>query len=101
MKTTSDFIWEYDTQTHAFVFTPEILDYLGVENKEAISSAKELCREVAEISILWRESVIHFTVSIGISHFSKKDSDYNGALNRADYGMYRVKKKSKNNVQWI
>jgi diguanylate cyclase (GGDEF)-like protein/PAS domain S-box-containing protein len=65
-------------------------------SKGALIIAERLRLNVANNLVEHRNYRVKFTVSIGIASLSKKDSDYENVLHRADAALYTAKDKGRN-----
>jgi len=60
--------------------------------------AQRLCKDVAELEIVFKDFSVRVTVSIGLSEMRADDSSLEVALHRADKALYQAKEGGRNSV---
>ncbi len=60
--------------------------------------AQRLCKDVAELEIVFKDFSVRVTVSIGLSEMRAEDSNLEVALHRADKALYQAKEGGRNSV---
>ena len=66
---------------------------------EALVFAKRVLQQIASAPVLVGDTVIHFTVSIGIAIMSADDIDTAAALSRSDTALYQAKDSGRNRIE--
>jgi len=75
--------------------------FYGLKKENAEVFSKKLLSDIASLEIKAEDEIVKATVSIGLSYFNEKDSDYLEALKRADEAMYTSKREGRNRVNII
>ena len=75
-----------------------VLLLTDVDKSGAVDMAERIRLAISECVIQSQDRSFHMTVSIGVSLFSKQDSNWSDALRRADQGMYQAKNLGRNMV---
>jgi len=60
--------------------------------------AERIRQSISEMTVNWEGAEIHFTVSIGLAAWQTSDDSIEGALKRADDGLYLAKSGGRNRV---
>jgi len=70
----------------------------GLKEENFMGFAKKILEGISTLEIPVRNEKISVTLSIGVSCFKQRDTDYNDVLKRADEAMYKSKEQGKNRV---
>ena len=68
------------------------------DSSEALSLAERLVRRAADLTILFEQQEITFTVSIGVASLMIDDKSFLQLLDKADHALYKAKADGRNRV---
>ena len=70
--------------------------FYGINRGNIDKFADKILSSVSDLSVDYKGTAVHVTVSLGFSFYDEEDMDYEVAVRRADNAMYEAKRNGRN-----